>query len=103
MHDRLVSRRVDALHQCFLVFIGFVCVNFCYRYENPHAPNTTFPSAERKSDEKQTMFFIPTYQYRYLCIPTYNTDTFASSADPDETAHNKPSHQDPHCHSVIDF
>ena len=25
------------------------------------------------------------------------TDTFANSADPDETAHNEPSHQDLHC------
>ena len=26
-----------------------------------------------------------------------NTDTFANSVDPDETAHNEPSHQDLHC------
>ena len=26
-----------------------------------------------------------------------NTDTFANSADPDETAHNEPSHQDLQC------
>ena len=26
-----------------------------------------------------------------------NTDTFANSADPDEMAHNEPSHQDLHC------
>ena len=26
-----------------------------------------------------------------------NTDTFANSVDPDETARNEPSHQDLHC------
>ena len=26
-----------------------------------------------------------------------NTDTFANSVDPDETAHHEPSHQDLHC------
>ena len=25
------------------------------------------------------------------------TDTYANSVDPDEMAHNEPSHQDPHC------
>ena len=38
MHDRLVSRRTDSLHQCFLVilyfdvskatFVDFICSNF---------------------------------------------------------------------------
>ena len=37
--------------------------------------------------------FSPVDQNRYLC-----------SVDPDETAHNEPSHQDLHvCHSVLDF
>ena len=30
-------------------------------------------------------------------IKLNHTDTFANSADPDETALNKPSHQDLHC------
>ena len=31
------------------------------------------------------------------------SDTCANSVDPDETAHNEPSHQDPHCLSSFFF
>ena len=35
MHDRLVSRRIDALHQCFLVFsvIAFYLCDGCAQVE----------------------------------------------------------------------
>ena len=41
MHDRLVSRRIDALHQCFLVYfeieiIYVLSVLYTFQYNNLH-------------------------------------------------------------------
>ena len=38
-----------------------------------------------------------------MTVPSLQTNTFSNSKAPDETARKDQSHQDLHCHSVIDF
>ena len=38
MHDRLVSRRIDALHQCFLVFYDFMSYELVCMIKHIGAP-----------------------------------------------------------------
>ena len=66
-----------------------------YRYFYPCRPIQVLLSLQTN-----TGTFIPADQYRYFhpCRPRQeNTGTFVNGVCPDETAHNKPSHQDLHC------
>ena len=70
MHDRLVSRRIDALHQCFLVDRCAAC----------------------RCD------FRVLLKERVIYITWTGTfEAFANNADPDQTPHNAASDQSLHC------
>ena len=43
MHDRLVSRRIDALHQCFLVTVCSECLSFPHCQYTASLDLDTFP------------------------------------------------------------
>ena len=55
--------------------------------------------------KRRVYFFLLSFRYEKKKIelkPFNPEDAFVNSVDPDETAHNEPSHQDLHvCHSVL--
>ena len=54
------------------------------------------PNSSKMTDHVQKWEHFVTWNLTLSALQT-NTDTFANSADPDETARIEPSHQDLHC------